>query len=106
MATCEQKTPLTSLDLPNEFEDLTGILQTDLKVIVATLAQRASERLLLTRRESQHLRRHPLEQPGAGDQRSGRAALGRPPLIGLLAGPAPSPPFPRSNPQWRASSWA
>ncbi len=57
MTTCEQKTPLTSLDLPDEFEDLTGILQTDLKVIVATLAQRASERLLLTRRESQHLRR-------------------------------------------------
>ncbi len=57
MATCEQKSPLLSLELPREFEDLTGLLQTDLKVIVATLSQRASERLLLTLRESQHLRR-------------------------------------------------
>ena len=57
MATCKQESSLQSLELPHEFEDLTGLLQTDLKVVVAALAQRASERLLLTRRESQQLRR-------------------------------------------------
>jgi hypothetical protein len=57
MAICKQETPLQSLDLPHEFEDLTGLLQTDLKVVVAALTQRASERLLLTRRETQLLRR-------------------------------------------------
>jgi hypothetical protein len=45
------------LELPHEFEDLTGLLQTDLKAVVSVLTQRASERLLLTRRETQHLRR-------------------------------------------------
>jgi hypothetical protein len=57
MAACKQESPFRSLDLPHEFEDLTGLIQTDLKVIVAALTQRASERLLLTRRESQQLRR-------------------------------------------------
>jgi len=57
MATCKQQTSLHSLELPNEFEDLTGLIQTDLKVVVSALVQRASERLLLTRRESQQLRR-------------------------------------------------
>ena len=57
MATCKQETPLHALELPNEFEDLTGLIQTDLKVIVAALTQRASKRLLLTRRETHHLRR-------------------------------------------------
>ena len=49
--------PLLSLELPNEFEDLSGLIQTDLKVIVSALVERAGERLLLTRRETQQLRR-------------------------------------------------
>jgi hypothetical protein len=57
MATCNQHTSLHSLELPNEFEDLSGLIQTDLKVIVSALVQRAGERLLLTRRETQQLRR-------------------------------------------------
>jgi hypothetical protein len=57
MAICNQKTPLLSLELPNEFEDLSGLLQADLKVIVSALVDRADERLLLTRREAQQLRR-------------------------------------------------
>lgn len=57
MATCRSETSVRSLELPNEFEDLTGLLQTDLKAVVNVLTQRAGERLLLTRRESQLLRR-------------------------------------------------
>ncbi len=57
MSTCKHESPFQTLDLPIEFEDLTGLIQTDLKVIVNALTQRASERLLLTRREVQHLRR-------------------------------------------------
>jgi hypothetical protein len=56
MATCREETSFHGLDLPHEFEDLSGLIQTDLKVIVAALTQRASERLLLTRRETRHLR--------------------------------------------------
>jgi len=58
MATCNPQTPLDSLELPNEFEDLSGLIQTDLKVIVSALVARANERLLLTRRETQQLRRN------------------------------------------------
>ncbi len=57
MATCRHENPIRSLELPDEFEDLTGLLQTDLKAVVNVLTQRAGERLLLTRRESQLLRR-------------------------------------------------
>jgi hypothetical protein len=57
MATCRHETSIRPLELPNEFEDLTGLLQTDLKAVVNALTQRAGERLLLTRRESQLLRR-------------------------------------------------
>ena len=57
MATCRQETPIPSFELPAEFEDLTGLLQADLKAVVNVLTQRAGERLLLTRRESQLLRR-------------------------------------------------
>jgi hypothetical protein len=56
MATCRQETALRTLELPDEFEDLTGLLQSDLKAIVALLTQRANERLLLTRRETRQLR--------------------------------------------------
>jgi hypothetical protein len=56
MATCRQESPIRTLQLPDEFEDLTGLLEADLKAIVTTLTQRASERLLLTRRETRQLR--------------------------------------------------
>jgi hypothetical protein len=55
MATCEQVPTLSSLELPDEFEDLTGLLRTDIAAIVAMVAQRAHERLLLTRREHRDL---------------------------------------------------
>jgi len=56
MATCKPETSLRSLELPDEFEDLTGVLQSDLKAVVSLLTERATERLLLTRRETRHLR--------------------------------------------------
>jgi len=52
-----QKSTLDSLKLPTEFEDLTGVIQNDLKVIVTVLTQRATERLLLSRRQSQQLQK-------------------------------------------------
>lgn len=56
MATCRQEMALRTLELPDEFEDLTGLLQSDLKAIVTLLTERANERLLLTRRETRQLR--------------------------------------------------
>ena len=58
MFTCDSKTALRRLELPNEFEDLSGLLQTDLRAIVLAVSERASERLLLTRRESKQLRQN------------------------------------------------
>ncbi len=55
MAACVQETLFTNLDLPVEFEDLEGLLHTDLQAIVTMLTQRAHERLLLTRREYHQL---------------------------------------------------
>ena len=55
MSTCPTKRSFTELELPVEFEDLTGLVQADLKAVVVMLTQRARERLLLTRRESQLL---------------------------------------------------
>jgi len=52
-----QRTPLHSLQLPPEFEDLTGVIQSDLKVIVSILTERATDRLLLSGRQSQQLQR-------------------------------------------------
>jgi hypothetical protein len=52
-----QRSTIDSLRLPTEFEDLTGVIQNDLKVIVTVLTQRATERLLLSRRQSQQLQR-------------------------------------------------
>ncbi len=46
-----------SLDMPPEFEDLAGPIAGDLKVVVAVLAERAGERLMLSSRQSQLLRR-------------------------------------------------
>jgi hypothetical protein len=56
MATCKPEASLRTLELPDEFEDLTGLLQSDLKAVVALLTERATERLLLTRRETRQLR--------------------------------------------------
>ncbi|GAC1465538.1 MAG: hypothetical protein NVSMB9_05260 [Isosphaeraceae bacterium] len=56
MSTCNSEIVLQSLELPGEFEDLSGLLQTDIRAVVSVLTERASQRLLLTRRESRHLR--------------------------------------------------
>lgn len=53
--TCSQNTSFSALDLPAEFEDLSGLLHADLQAIVSMLTQRAHERLLLTRREYSEL---------------------------------------------------
>jgi hypothetical protein len=55
MTTGEFGTALSALELPGEFEDLEGLLRTDLKAIVTMLTQRAHERLLLTHREYRQL---------------------------------------------------
>ncbi len=52
-----QKPALRGLDLPPEFEDLTGVIRNDLKVIVSILADRAAEQRRLSKRQSQQLRR-------------------------------------------------
>jgi hypothetical protein len=56
MAACKNEATLNELELPAEFEDLEGLLQADLRAMVAMLTQRANERLLLTRREYHQLR--------------------------------------------------
>lgn len=48
---------LRTLDLPPEFEDLTGLIAGDVKVIASILTQRASERLLLTKKQARDLQR-------------------------------------------------
>lgn len=55
MADSEPGAVLDGLDLPAEFEDLSGLLHADLNAIVAMLTQRAHERLFLTGREYHHL---------------------------------------------------
>jgi hypothetical protein len=57
MFTCTQESPPRSLELPDAFEDLTGVIASDLKVIVNALTQRAGERMLLSRRQRQQLQR-------------------------------------------------
>ena len=57
MSACGKQTiALNDLVLPDEFEDLEGFLRTDLKAVVGLIAQRATERLLLTRGENRQLR--------------------------------------------------
>ncbi len=56
MATCKNDTSLDRLELPAEFDDIEGLLRTDLGAVVSMIAQRANERLLLTRREYSQLR--------------------------------------------------
>ena len=55
MATCERDLTFSSLALPPEFEDLEGLLESDLRAIVSMVATRAHERLLLTRRQYSQL---------------------------------------------------
>jgi len=57
MTPCTRDCSLRSLELPDAFEDLTGVIRADLKVIVTALTERASERLLLSRRQSLKLQR-------------------------------------------------
>jgi hypothetical protein len=57
MSTRMHRASLHSLKLPPEFEDLTGVVHNDLKVIVSILTDRATDRLLLSRRQAQQLRR-------------------------------------------------
>ena len=56
MNACGKPLAVDDLTLPHEFEDLEGLLRADLKSVVAMVAQRAGERLLLTRREDRELR--------------------------------------------------
>lgn len=49
--------PATELNLPAEYEDLTGLIEADLKAVASMLTRRAHERLLLTRREYRQLHR-------------------------------------------------
>ncbi len=57
MSTRTRDNTLPTLRLPDPFEDLTGLIGSDLKVIATALAERASDRLLLSPRQSFHLRR-------------------------------------------------
>jgi hypothetical protein len=45
------------LELPDAFEDLTGLIGSDLKVIATALAERAADRFLLSRSQTHQLRR-------------------------------------------------
>jgi hypothetical protein len=57
MSTRTRDNTLPSLKLPDPFEDLTGVISSDLRVIATALAQRAGDRLLLSPRQTHHLRR-------------------------------------------------
>jgi hypothetical protein len=57
MTTRTRDNTLRTLELPDAFEDLTGVISSDLKVIATTLAERAEDRLLLSSRQSSQLRR-------------------------------------------------
>ncbi len=57
MATQTRDGKLQTLNLPDTFEDLTGLISTDLKVIATALAERAGDRLLLSPRQCHQLRR-------------------------------------------------
>jgi hypothetical protein len=53
MFTCTQEGSPRTFELPDAFEDLTGVISADLKVIITALTQRAGERMLLSRRQRQ-----------------------------------------------------
>lgn len=51
MSICTKESPPRALQLPDAFEDLSGVITSDLKVIVSALSQRAAERLMLSSRQ-------------------------------------------------------
>jgi hypothetical protein len=55
MFPCTRESRPRSLELPDAFEDLTGVIASDLKVIVNALTERAGERRLLSPRQRQQL---------------------------------------------------
>jgi hypothetical protein len=55
MSTRTKDDSLRSLQLPEPFEDLTGLISADLKVISTALAERAIDRLLLPPRQAREL---------------------------------------------------
>ena len=57
MATMGCDSTFEPLVLPAEFEDLEGLLRADLSAVVAMLAERAHQRLWLSRREHAELQR-------------------------------------------------
>ena len=57
MSTRTRDNTLHTLNLPDTFEDLTGVISSDLKVIATALAERAGDRLLLSPRQCHQLRR-------------------------------------------------
>lgn len=57
MPICTRESPPRSLQLPEAFEDLTGVIASDLKVIVNALTQRAGECRLLSQGQRQQLQR-------------------------------------------------
>jgi hypothetical protein len=57
MSTRTRDNTLPTLRLPDPFEDLTGLITSDLRVIATALSERAQDRLLLSPRQSQQLRR-------------------------------------------------
>ena len=57
MFTRIRESPPRTLELPDAFEDLNGVISADLKVIVSALTQRAGERMLLSLRQRQQLQR-------------------------------------------------
>jgi hypothetical protein len=52
-----QENVLGTLELPEPFEDLTGVIRSDLRVIATALADRAGQRLLLSPRQCRELKR-------------------------------------------------
>jgi hypothetical protein len=57
MSTRTHDDSLRTLQLPDPFEDLTGVIGSDLKVIANALAERAAGRLLLSPRQASQLQR-------------------------------------------------
>ena len=56
MTTATRKIRPRPLELPEPFEDLSGVIAGELRVIVGALAQRAGERVLLSPRQQEQLR--------------------------------------------------